>query len=176
MISPDATTTSATQSTSTAVQVRATSTVPSTPMAQPFDQSRITLVDLPPITPPNPPIDDHDWITRTTRFPVLAIQYPSQGPLAMTWTDQLLNKDNVHLRGNCYVTANTIYKKDPFPNYLAACQTSTNFRADHGTRIDYFVVRGDNGIHLLTFTKKYSAGFDMDRYGATLDHVLNIID
>lgn len=135
------------------------------------------LAPLPSIVASKNGIDDSDWKMTVTKPPELAITYPVKGPYAVNWTHQLLKNDDVHLQGNCYVTQETKFQKTDVVGYAGnVCQTTTAIDAASGVRIDYFVLRMDNAIHLLTFTKKYSAGFDMNAYSEVLDYVLRIID
>ena len=146
----------------------------------------VVLKDLPAVKSFSDPYDDSSWVTTTTKTGV-ALKVPIKGAFAPTWTYALLDNNDPHLQGGCYVTADTVYKRTKFTGYAdgTVCQTTTEINPGPGERTDYFVFH-DGGMnskgvqetrtHLFTFTKKYSAGFDMDTYGATIERVVNIID
>jgi hypothetical protein len=129
-----------------------------------------------PAVVPSPKLleDDKAWQKTTTRSGVTLI-YPIKGAYAPTWTYAILASDDAHLKGDCYVTEKTVYQRTDFPGHSGVCQTTTEFGAGPGTRTDYFVFRTDK-INLFTFTKTYAAGFDMDGYGAVLEHVIGTIN
>ena len=133
-----------------------------------------SLQQLPDITPPTLTIDDSTWIATTTRTGV-TIKAPVKGTFAPTWTFDVLSKDDAHLQGDCYVTTSVAYQKTAFTNHTSACQTTTAFSAEAGTRTDYFVFRRENNIYLITFTKVHGANYNQNDYSATIDHAINLI-
>ena len=105
------------------------------------------------------------------------IAYPDKGTYAVTWKDRLIANNDPHLQGDCYVTSGVVYQRTDFGTWSGGvCQTTTDFRADHGVRTDYFVMRSEDAVHLFTFTKAYTKGFDMNLYGAILNHLILIMD
>ncbi len=140
--------------------------------------------ELPAITPSATPIDDSAWKTTTTKTGV-TLRAPIKGSYAPTWTYTLLANDDPHLKGDCYVTENTVYKRTTGFSFETACQTTTALNAGPSERTDYFVFHSyyeDSAgkqvakNNLFTFTKKYPANFDMNAYSAVLEHIINIID
>lgn len=155
---------------------KATSTTKTEIKASPTTSTSALLKPLPSIAS-STQIDDKDWINKSTPYPAVTLTFPVKGPYAIVWKHRILSAKDSHLRGDCYVTNETIYQKTNFEGFaVGTCQTTTDYSADHGIRTDYFVLRGEDGIHLFTFTKSYRQNFDMNTYAATLDHVLNIID
>lgn len=133
----------------------------------------INLKEAPPVVPTDQPLeDDSKWAT-LTRNGVTAT-YPTTGPNAMKLTMTLLANDDPRLQNGCFVTKATVSKRTNFPNYdlPKPCQTITAFGAGAGTRVDYFVL----GRHLITMSKTYPAGFDMDGYDRIVEKVINILD
>lgn len=139
---------------------------------EPPATSIANLKEAPPVIHTEQPLeDDSKWAT-LTRNGVTAT-YPTTGPNAMRLTITLLANDDPHLHGGCFVTKATVFKRTNFPNYdPGPCQTITAFGAGAGTRVDYFVL----GHHLITMSKTYPAGFDMDGYDRIVEKVINIID
>jgi hypothetical protein len=135
-----------------------------------------SLKALPAIVPsPKLVEDDKTWQKTTTKSGV-TLTYPTKGAYAPTWTYAILASDDAHLKGDCYVTEKTVYQRTDFPGITGSCQTTTEFGSGPGTRTDYYVFHYGDKTHLFTFTKVYAAGFDMDGYGAVLEHVIGIID
>lgn len=134
-----------------------------------------TLQELPSFTPPGTAIDDSTWVTTTTRAGV-SVTAPVKGTYAPTWTLDILASTDPHLQGNCYLADGVAYQKTSFSGFENACQTTSAFSVEAGTRTDYFVMRNETNAYLITFTKVHSANFNMNDYSATLDHVINIID
>lgn len=134
----------------------------------------VSLQPLPEVVAPKNPIDESLWSKAVTKSGV-TIAYPTKGGFAPTWTYQSLAKDDEHLKGNCYVTPDTVYSKTDFPGFTDACQTATAMKAGPATRTDYFVWKKGNLMNLLTVTKNYPANFDMDEYGATVDRLIKAI-
>ena len=148
--------------------------------------ANVALKDLPAVKSLPDPYDDSAWVATTTKTGV-TLKAPVKGSFAPTWTYTLLDNNDPHLQGGCYVTADTVYKRTKFTGYAdgTACQTTTELNPGPGERTDYFVMQtswtNSKGVpvprtNLFTFTKKYPAGFDMDTYGATLERVIKIID
>jgi hypothetical protein len=144
------------------------------------------LKEMPAVKSLPDPFDDSSWVTTYTKTSV-ALKAPVKGRYAPTWTYSVLKNDDPHLKGNCYVTDDTVYKRTEFTSYEkgSVCQTTTALNPGPGTRTDYFVFH--NGYanskgeqvtetHLFTFVKNYPADFDMDTYSSTIERVINIID
>ena len=123
--------------------------------------------------------DSNTWSSFTTKSAITII-YLSKGRYAPKWTYDILAKNDPRLQGGCVVTDDTVYKKTSFASWGVSanvCQTTSSFGAGSATRVDYFVFPYTNGrVHLLTITKIYPAGFDMDGYGAVVDHMVGSID
>jgi len=142
------------------------------------------LKDLPAIAPPATPIDDSAWTATTTKAGI-TITTPTKGGTApTTWAYSILDNNDPHLQGDCYVTADTVYKNTADNHYKYSCQTTTELNAGPSERTDYFVFRvmstdkkgkETTQTNLVTFTKKYPAGFDMNAYGATVEHIIELI-
>jgi hypothetical protein len=142
------------------------------------------LTDLPAVDASKaPPMDASTW-SKTALHIGLTLTYPTKGLNAPTWTYAFLATDDSHLKGNCYVTDATVYKKTDFTGFDSACLTTTALAAGPGTRTDYFTFnkattdstgKAVMRTHLFTFTKTYPAGFDMDGYTATLEKVIGLI-
>ncbi len=143
------------------------------------------LKDAPAIIPSSEPLeDDRNWSTATTRTGI-TLTFPAKGTNAPKWAYTLLDNSDPRLKGDCYVTDTTVYKRTDFSSFERACQTTTSFEAASGTRMDYFVFRTSyqdeegNQItrtHLFTFTKTYPVGFNMNGYDLILEKIINIID
>jgi len=143
------------------------------------------LKEMPALAPLATPIDDSAWVTTTMRSGVV-LKTPSKTALTPTsWTYSVIDNNDPHLQGNCYVTSDTVYKRTEVSGYENACQTATEFNAGPSERTDYFVFytfstdsKGNQvkRTNLLTFTKKYPAGFDMNAYSASVEHIIGIID
>lgn len=130
-------------------------------------------------------IDDSAWIHAATRNGTATVTSPTKGSYSPTWTYTLLANDDPHLKGNCYLTDATIYKRTNFSGVENVCQTTTSLTPGPGTRTDYYifhdVFEGSSGkqvtrTHLLTFSKIYPAGFNMEEYSATIERIINILD
>jgi len=142
------------------------------------------LKDLPAITPLATPIDDSTWKKTATKAGI-TIATPGKGGGAPTaWTYSILDNNDTHLQGDCYVTADTVYKNTTDNHYKYSCQTTTELNAGPSERTDYFVFRTSstdkNGkdttrTSLVTFTKKYPAGFDMNAYSASVEHMIGLV-
>ena len=131
------------------------------------------LQPLPEAKAPKTPIDDSAWAKLATKAGI-TVSYPTKGGFSPQWNYQPLAADDSHLKGTCYVTADTSYERTSVPGYDDACQTATTVDGSAaGTRIDYFVFRKDGRVNLFTFTKDHPAGFDMDEYAATLDRIIS---
>ena len=170
-------------------QPAANSPQPAAPSAaQPSVNNGTTaeLKEMPAVKSLPDPFDDTSWVTTETKTGV-ALKVPVTGSFVPTWTYALLKNDDPHLKGNCYVTEDTVYKRTEFTGYEngSVCQTTTELNPGPGVRTDYFVFHdgyaNSKGVqvtetHLFTFTKTYPAGFDMDTYSATIERVINIID
>jgi hypothetical protein len=133
------------------------------------------LKEMPALAPLTTPIDDSTWITTTMRSGVV-LKTPSKTALTPTsWTYTLLDSSDSHLKGDCYVTANTVYTKTSFSGFENVCQTTTELNAGPSERTDYFVFHTGKQTQLFTFIKKYPAGFDMNAYSATIEHIIGLI-
>ena len=142
------------------------------------------LKDLPAITPLAMPIDDSTWKKTMTKAGV-TITTPVKGVGApTTWTYSILDNNDPHLQGDCYVTADTVYKNTTDNHYKYACQTTTELNAGPSERTDYFVFRvmstdkkgkETTQTNLVTFTKKYPANFDMNAYSASVEHMIGLV-
>ncbi len=142
------------------------------------------LKDLPAVTPPATPIDDSAWTSTLTKAGI-TIKTPGKGATApTTWAYSILDNNDSHLQGDCYVTADTVYKNVTDNHYKYSCQTTTELNAGPGERTDYFVFRlmstdkkgkETTQTNLVTFTKKYPAGFDMNAYGASVERMIELI-
>ncbi len=141
----------------------------------PVPPDDLTLEPLPEVKPPKNPIDVAAWSKMETRAGV-TIVFPTTGGFSPFWSYQSVSSDDPHLRGNCYVTADTVYEKTSFTGFTDACQTTTAFGQGPGTRVDYFTFKTGNRINMVTFTRNYPAGYDMDEYGAVLDRIIREID
>ena len=143
-----------------------------------------SLKDLPAIAPLATPIDDSAWVATTTKAGI-TIKTPGKGGGAPTaWTYSILDNNDPHLQGDCYVTADTVYKNATNSSYKYACQTTTELNAGPSERTDYFVFRTSSTdkkgkettrTSLVTFTKKYPAGFDMNAYSASVEHMIGLV-
>ena len=143
------------------------------------------LKEMSAITPPSAPIDDSTWKATTTRAGV-TLKLPIKGTFAPNWTYTLLDNNDPHLKGNCYVTDAAVYKDEAsFTDFKNACQTTTELNPGPSERTDYFVFqtshansKGDEvtQTNLITLTKSYPAGFDMDAYSAVVEHIIKLID
>jgi len=143
------------------------------------------LKEMPEITALKTPIKNDDWNLTTTKNGI-TLKAPTKGATApTTWTYTLLDNNDSHLKGDCYVTDATVYKKTSGFSFENACQTTTEIKSGPGERTDYFVFHSGyvnnkntrvDETHLFTFTKKYPASFDMNTYSATLLNIINIID
>jgi hypothetical protein len=143
------------------------------------------LKDMPALTALKTPIDDSTWAMMTTKTGV-TLRTPGKGGGAPTaWTYSVIDNNDPHLQGDCYVTSDTVYKRTEVSGYENACQTATEFNAGPSERTDYFVFytftsdsKGNQikRTNLLTFTKKYPTGFDMNAYSASVEHIIGIID
>jgi hypothetical protein len=145
------------------------------------------LKDFPAITTLATPIDENAWATTMTKTGV-ALRVPDKGATAPTsWTYAVIDNNDPHLKGDCYVTEDIVFKETSMDevNLGNACQTATEFKDGPSTRTDYFVFHtgwtDSKGVpvtrtNLITFTKKYPAGFDMNAYSATVRHIIRIID
>ncbi len=145
----------------------------------PKDVASDDLPESPPVAETSEAVVvDETWIKTTTRSGV-TLTYPVKGAFAPQWTYTRLASDDARLQGDCYVTDAVVSKRTEVAGHEQACQTTTALDAGPGTRTDYFVFRSGEGstatIHLFTFTKEYKAGFDMDKYGAVLAKVIEII-
>ncbi len=130
---------------------------------------------LPETKAPNKPIDDSAWEKFTTKAGIV-ISYPTKGGFSPMWTYKPLAGDDPGLDGTCYVTPETAYKQASVAGYDDACHTATAIDGSAaGKRTDYFTFRKDGRVNLVTFTKEYAAGFDMDGYAATLDRMISDI-
>ena len=159
----------------TAVNPSPTSAASSTSPVVAKNLKLADLKDLPATTPVDKSVvDESTWDKFTTKSGVTII-YPTKGTYAPHWSYSILKSDDPHLQGSCYVSENAAYKRDKVDGYVDACQTTDAFGPGPGTRTDYFVFRNDK-INLITFTKDYPAGFDMNAYGATLERIIGIID
>jgi hypothetical protein len=133
------------------------------------------LKDMPAIAPLATPIDDSAWITTTMKSGIV-LKTPSKTTFTPTaWTYTLLDSNDPHLQGDCYATEATVYKKTSFSGFENACQTTTELNAGVGERTDYFVFHTGKQTQLFTFIKKYPVGFDMNAYGATVEHIIELI-
>jgi hypothetical protein len=142
------------------------------------------LKDLPATTPAAKPIDDSAWIATTTKTGI-TIKTPGKSGIGpTTWTYSILDNNDSHLQGDCYVTADTVYKNATDSSYKNACQTTTELNAGPSERTDYFVFRvmstdkkgrETTQTNLVTFVKKYPAGFDMNAYSASVEHMIGLI-
>jgi len=131
---------------------------------------------LPEIKAPKTPIDVSGWQKFVTKAGIV-VNYPTGGGYSPTWTYQVLAAGDSRLQGACYVASGVAYERTPVPGYDDACQTATTIDGSAaGARTDYFAFRKDGRINLITFTKKYPAGFDMDEYAATLDRIIKNLD
>jgi hypothetical protein len=158
----------------------------SSPAAQtPAKNSAIAgLKEMPAITPPAEAIDDSAWKTTATRAGV-TVKMPIKGPFAPNWTYTLLDNNDPHLKGNCYVTDATVYKDEAsFADFTDACQTTSELNPGPGERTDYFVFQTSyptskgaqaTQTNLITLTKSYSTGFDMNAYSAVVQQIFKII-
>lgn len=160
------------QSTSSTAE---TSTETSTTETSSTTEVAGSLKELPAITPAPKLIEGAEVWQKTTTRSGVTLTYPIKGAYAPTWTYTILANDDAHLKGDCYVTETTTYQRTNFSGFTGSCQTTTEFGADAGTRTDYFVFHATDKTHLFTFTKVHAAGFDMDGYGAVLEHVISLI-
>lgn len=164
------------------VPAEATSTFVSTSsttdlMPEPVFPEAALLKELPELASLAEPIDDTDWSSKSTPYPVVTLRYPSTGLYSVSWNSKMLKKDDSNIQGGCYVNARTIYKKTDIPGYAVdVCQTVTDFSAQRGIRTDYFVMGVDDEFRLIAFTKPYREDFDMNMYGAVIAHVIGILD
>jgi hypothetical protein len=140
----------------------------------PLPPEDLTLQPLPEVKPPKKPIDESSWSKTETKAGI-TVTFPTKGGFAPFWSYQALSDEDPHLRGNCYVTADTVYEKTSFALFTDPCQTTTSFGGEAGTRTDYFTFKTGSRINMITFTRNYSAGFDMDEYGAVLDRIINLV-
>lgn len=121
-------------------------------------------------------IDDKSWKKFVTRNGITFI-YPDQPTFSPSaWSQRIIQANDPHLRGNCYVTVDTKYQKTEGLNMEGACLTTTGFSAGPSTRTDYFVFNRGGQLNLFTMSKTYRAGFDVETYGATVEHIVRIID
>jgi len=162
--------------------------VTNTPSSTPVTPPAVTtgsLKERPALTALAQPIDDSAWVTTAMRSGV-ALKTPSKTGLTPTsWTYSLLDSTDSHLKGNCYVTDATVYEETAsWSDFTNACQTTTELNAGPSERTDYFVFqttstdkKGKQTIQnqMFTFTKSYKAGFDMNAYGATVEHIIKSI-
>ena len=142
------------------------------------------LKDLPAIAPLATPIDDSAWIANATKAGI-TIKTPGKGAAApTTWAYSVLDNNDPHLQGDCYVTSDTVYKNAASSSYKYACQTTTELNNGPSERTDHFVFRTSwtdkkgkevTQTNLVTFTKKYPAGFDMNAYSASVEHMIKLI-
>lgn len=131
--------------------------------------------ELPPTTELAQPIDDSAWITNTMKSGIV-LKTPTKTTYTPTsWTYTLLASDDAHLQGDCYMTENTVYAKTAFNGRENVCQTTTELNDGPSERTDYFVFHTGKQTQLFTFVKKYPAGFDMNAYGATIAHIIDLI-
>lgn len=154
--------------------------VPATNQAVVSSKKLSDLTALPSIAAFPKGEDSNTWNSFTTKSAVTII-YPSKGRYAPKWTYSILANNDPRLQGGCVVTDDTVYKKTSFAGSWGeganVCQTTSVFGAGPATRVDYFVFPWSDGrVHLLTITKTYPAGFDMDGYGAVVDHMIGSID
>lgn len=131
------------------------------------------LAALPAFTAPTTPFDTSTWETVTTRAGI-TLSYPIKGSYAPTWAYERVRSDDPRLKGTCLVTPDAKYERTNF-SPETACQTTTAFAEGAGTRVDYFVIKNGENFELITFTKTHPAGFNMNDYSATLDHVMRNI-
>ena len=163
---------------------------PATPAAPAAAQPSVNngtvaeLKAMPAITPSAEPIDDSVWKTTATRAGI-TVKMPVKGSFAPNWTYTLLDNNDPHLKGNCYVTDATVYNDETsFADLSNACQTTTELNPGPSERTDYFVFQTSYAnskgaqvtqINLITLTKSYSAGFDMNAYSAVVQQIFKII-
>jgi hypothetical protein len=142
------------------------------------------LKDFPAITPLATPIDDSTWKTTMTKAGITITTQGKGGGAPTTWAYSILDNNDPHLQGDCYVTADTVYKNTTDNHYKYSCQTTTELNAGPSERTDYFVFRvmstdkkgkETTQTNLVTFTKKYPANFDMNAYSASLEHIIGLI-
>lgn len=119
-------------------------------------------------------VDVTGW-SKTTLRSGAEITVPVKGTYAPTWTYTLLENDDTHLQGGCYVTDATVYARTTFAGRENVCLTTTALADGPGTRTDYYVFTSDavkGKTQMYTFTKTYPAGFDMNAYGAVMERVI----
>jgi hypothetical protein len=146
------------------------------PESKPVARAPGALQPLPEVKAPKTPIDDSGWERYATKAGIV-VNYPTKGGYSPTWSYRMLMTDDPQLKGVCYEAADAVYERTLIPSHDDACQTTTSFDGSQaGTRTDYFAFRKDGRVNLLTFIKEYPAGFDMDEYSATLDHIIGRIE
>ena len=97
-------------------------------------QEAANLKDLPAIAPLATPIDDSTWKKTATKAGI-TITTPGKGGGAPTaWTYSILDNNDPHLQGDCYVTADTVYKNTTDNHYKYSCQTTTELNAGPSER------------------------------------------